>query len=242
MGMITGFIEGLLLYDVAGDLQALPFQDKIEGASFKYATESLFVETFGQDGMKGASEACPFRHDCSIELRSKNLAWSLLQAATNTIARAAQVGVRTQFSQVLTASDITAGTANLEVTWAPAVGSAVVVSDIDGINYAAVYTTGTPNTLEIAGVTAGLKVTVSYVLPPIGANNEIALGSGSKLGEVGLYGRFFGCPDTLIVQINRAIIDANLDLSVETDSASASLMARALRDADGNFATIRRLS
>jgi len=238
MGLITGFIEGLIKYDAAGVSKALPFQDKIEGANFKYMSESLLVETFGQDGMKGASEACPYRHECSIEFNSKNLAWSFLQAATNTIARASTVPSQITYSQVLTADTITAGTSTLTVDWTPVAGTDIIVSDINGIQYDVTLDSGS---LEIEGVTAGLKVTITYTEAPSGSNNEIALGSGAKLGEIGVYGRFNGCPDTLLVQVNRAIIDANLEFAVGTDAASATLVAKALRDPAGNFATIKRL-
>lgn len=241
MGLITGFIEGIIKLTDDGQLKMLPFQDKIEGASFKYVTENIISETFGPDGMKGASESCPYRHECSIEISSKNIAWSLMQAATNTLARDAQVAQQRTYSTVLQAADIALGDATLEVTWTPVVGSTVLVSDIEGTQYAATWTSGTPNTLVIEDVTAGLKVTVSYQEAATGTNNEIALGTGAKLGEIGFYGRFSGCPDTYLVQINRAIIQANLDLSIESDAATASFMAMALRDPDGNFATITRL-
>jgi len=83
--LLTGFIEGIITYN-DGVAKALPFQDKIEGATFKYMGESLEVETFSALGIKGRSQACPFREECSMELMSKDLAWSFLQAATNTIA------------------------------------------------------------------------------------------------------------------------------------------------------------
>jgi hypothetical protein len=247
MGLMTGFIEGIIKLTDDNQLKMLPFQDKIEGASFKYVTENIISETFGPDGMKGASESCPYRHECSIEISSKNIAWSLMQAATNTLARDAEVDTTRTYSTVLQAADITTGTATLDVTWTPVVGTTVVVADIDGNQYDATWTAGSagppvvPNELEIEGVTAGLKVTISYVEAATGTNNEIALGTGPKLGEIGFYGRFSGCPDTYLVQINRAVIQANLDMSVETEAATASFMAMALRDPAGNFATIKRL-
>ena len=247
MGLITGFIEGMIRFTNDGTVRMLPFQDKIEGASFRYITENLMSETFGADGMKGASEACPYRHECSIEIRSKNIAWSLLQAATNTLARDAQVPQTRTYSVVLQDSDITAGDATIGIEGTPLVGSDILVSDIDGNTYETTYTPAVTNpspapaSLEIEGVTAGLKVTISFQEAASGTNNEIALGSGDKLGEVGFYGRFFGCPDTLLVQINRSIISANLDLGIESDAATAAFTAMALRDPAGNFATIQRL-
>lgn len=241
MGLITGFIEGLITFDSEGSLRALPFQDKIEDATLSYTTENLFSETFGADGRKGMSEACPFRHELSVTLSSTNLAWSFLQAATNTLARDAEVPKRWAYSHVIKEAEITGGDATLEVDWTPVVGTDVLVSDIEGNQYDVTFSTGTPNTLVIEGVTAGQSVNISYVRPASGTNNEIALGSGEMLPEIGFYGRFFGCPDTLLVQVNRAIIQSELSMQVNTSPASAALTLMALRDAEGNFATIEKL-
>jgi hypothetical protein len=244
MGLITGFIEGIITYN-DGAAKALPFQDKIEGVTFNYSSESLFVETFGANGLKGTSEACPYRETCSFELRSKNLAWSFFQAATNTLARDAELTTNQTYSVVLSADDITASVATLDVTWTPAAGTDVIVSDVLGIQYPATFSAGSPNTLEIGDVTtpavAGTKVTINYKEAASGTNNEIALGSGSKIGEIGVYGRFFGCPDSYLIQSNRGIIDSNLSFDLETDAATAAMTITCLRDANENFAVIKRL-
>jgi hypothetical protein len=246
MGIISGFIEGIIVYGGGATPKALPFQDKIEGAKFSYTSESLFVETFGPDGMKGASESCPYRHECMVEFRSKNLAWSFLQAATNTLARDATLPTRETYSVVLNAADITSDVATLEVDWTPMPDTDVVVADVNGVQYPASYASGTPNTLEIGDAStpavAGLKVTITYWQAAAGTNNEIAIGTGTKLGEIGIYGRFFGCPDSVALQVNRAQIDASLELDVESDAAAAALTARALRDDNGNFAYLTRIA
>ena len=59
MGIITGFIEGLVKTNVAGQPYLLPFQDKIEGVTFTWESENITVETFSNQGIKGASEAYP---------------------------------------------------------------------------------------------------------------------------------------------------------------------------------------
>ncbi|MEB3323229.1 MAG: hypothetical protein VKI81_10450 [Synechococcaceae cyanobacterium] len=197
--------------------------------------ESLEVETFSSLGIKGRSQACPFREECSIEIMSKDLAWSFLQAATNTIANDATKNKPVTESAVLSTVDITpASTFTLSET--PAAGTTVYVSDLTGTQYS-VTVVGTAVTFD-ADYT-GTKVTFHYEVAPAGTNNEIQLGAGSKLGEIGIYGRFYGCPNTLIVRVNRAIIDPNLELGVESDAATASLVAKALRDPDGNFAVIQ---
>jgi len=234
--LLTGFIEGIITYN-DGVAKALPFQDKIEGATFKYMGESLEVETFSALGIKGRSQACPFREECSMELMSKDLAWSFLQAATNTIANDATQRQPVTFSAVLSTVNATPeSTYTLPST--PAVGTAVYVTDLEGTQYD-VTVTGTGVVFD-ADYT-DTKVTFHYEIAPTGTNNEIQLGAGSKLGEIGLFGRFFGCPDSLLVRINRAIIDPNLEMGVESDPASASLVAKALRDPNGNFAVITRL-
>jgi hypothetical protein len=247
MGIISGYIEGILTFDQSGNAKALPFQDKIEGATFTYNTESLLVETFGGDGMKGASDACPYRHECMIELRTKNLAWSFLQAASGALARDAIEPTKVTYDYVVTTDDITGDTATIDVTWTPQINTDIVVADIDGINYGDItFTSGTPNTLAFGDATtpavAGVKVTISYFEAPTGTNNEIGLGTSERLPEVGLYGRWYGCPDTLAIQVNRAIIDSQLELGVESEAASAALTARALRDTNGNFAIIKRIT
>lgn len=238
MGIITGFLEGIITTDLNGSPKALPFQDKIEGATFRYMSESLDVETFSAQGIKGRSEACPFREECSIELRTKALAWAFLQAASNTLARDAQINERRTVTSILS---VTAGTpikSTLTLASAPLIGTDIFVGDEDGKAYD-VTVSGT--TITFDDDYTGTRVTISYEVAPTGENNEIALGSGTKLGQVGVYGRFFGCPESLLIMVNRAIIDANLEFDVESDAASASLTAKAMRDINGNFAVIRRL-
>lgn len=247
-GLITGFIEGLVSYEQDGSLKALPFQDKIENATFTYTTENLMSETFSAKGMKGASQSCPYREECSMQLSSTNLAWSFLQAATNTLARDAEINSRHTYSHVVATSEVSAGTATIEVDWTPATNTEILVADETGQYYTVTHDDGTsPATLTVdhpdsnTDVTAGQKLTISYVKTASGTNNEIALGSGDKLGEVGLYGRFFGCPNTLLIMIPRAIIQSNLEFAVGDDAANASLTATALRDKNGNFALIQQL-
>lgn len=170
-----------------------------------------------------------------MELMSKDLAWGFLQAATNTIANDAVNRKPVTESAVLSDID-TVSIYTLSAT--PAVGTTVYVSDLNGIQYA-VTVTGT--NVEFDDDYTGTKVTFHYEVAASGTNNEIQLGAGSKLGEIGLYGRFFGCPDSFLIRINRAIIDPNLEMKVDSSPAQASLMAKALRDPNGNFAVITRL-
>lgn len=247
MGLITGFIEGIITYENNSTAEMLPFSDKIESATFNYSTENLMSETFSNQGIKGASTSCPFREECSMELSSSNLAWSFLQAASNTLARDATVTKRKAVSRVVQSSEISSGDATLEINdWTPADSTQILVSDEEGKQYDYTYDdAASPPTLTVmdpsGDIIAGQKLVISYTEAVSGSNNEIALGSGNKLGEIGLYGRFFGCPDTLLIMIPRAIIQSNLEFSVGEDSATAALTATALRDKNGNFAVINRM-
>lgn len=246
--IITGFIEGAIVTNPStGTPVLLPFADKIGSATFRYMSESLKVETFSQQGIKGASAACPFREECSIELGSENLAWSFMQAATNTIAQATDVPVQLSTSAVLTTTTGTGASERSTLVLPGVVVSAlgsVRAANEEGEQFAVTATvTGPDTTITFPGpsVMTGQKVTVFYSVAASGTGNLIKLGSGTKLGEVGVYGRFFGCPDTYIIAIPRGIIDANLELSVGDNPGSASLTVTALRNNAGDFAYIRKI-
>lgn len=240
MGIITGFIEGIVTYDNAGTPEMLPFQDKIEGAKFNYLSETLKVETFSAQGVKGASAACPFREECMWELMSKDIAWSFLQAVTATLDEAATVAYRTSDTVVLSTDD--GNDSTIELGIAPAAGFDVIVSDLNGDQYAADLS-GSTVTLTGAGIIAGTKVTVSYGTTPGASAREINLGAGTtKLTEVGLYGTFYACPDSLLIVSNRVSIEANLNMEVGESPAEAVLKGTALRDSTGSFARILNLN
>jgi len=236
MGIITGFIEGIAVYDSAGNPQLLPFQDKIEGAKFNYASETLKVETFSSGGIKGNSAACPFREECSWELMSKDISWAFLQAVTATLDQASTIAYRTSDTVVLSTNDGTDST--IELGTAPAAGITVLVSDLNGTTYQADLS-GSTVTLTGEGDLTGTKVTVSYGTTPGVSAREIDLGgSANKLTEIGLYGTFFSCPNSLIIVSNRVSIEANLNMEVGEGPAEAILKGTALRDSTGSFARI----
>lgn len=244
--IITGIINGLITYNRDGSPRLLPFQDAIEEATFRYASESLMVETFGADGMKGASAACPYRHECSMEFMTKNLAFSFLQAAMATLARDAEVNEQVTYNYVLQASDITGDVASLDVTWTPVVGTDVTVGDKDGKPYPVTFTSGSPNTLEFGSAdfpaVVGTKISVSYFTAPTGTNNEIAIGSGNQLSTVGVYGVFRGCPESYKITIPKGNLNASLEMSVGSDAASANTVITALRDErTDSFAILKRM-
>lgn len=243
MGIITGFIEGVITADQDGSPIALAFQNSIEEVTFNYTSMNISVDTFGADGTKGMSDSCPHKRECSFEIASKNISWALLQAVCNTLARDAERPLPGAQSFVLTAAQITSDVATVPVTWTPIVGEDILATDSLGTQYPVTFTGGS---LSIGSTTvpavAGTKVTVTFRVAATGSNNEIILGDdGVLLGEVGLYGRFFGCPDTLLIEVPRAIIQSNLTMNVNTDAASVGLTANALRNANGDYAIITKL-
>jgi hypothetical protein len=241
--IVTGFIEGLIKTN-GTEVIILPFADKIGGATLRYSSENLMVETFSQQGIKGASGSCPFRESMSVEFTSENLAWSFLQAATNTLAEDNDQLVSQSISVVLTATSGTpeVSTFVLEDVAVSTVGE-IYAADEDGVQYeVAVAVTGGDSTFTFDEDLSGQKVTIFYQLAATGTNNLIKLGSGRKLGEVGVYGKFFGCPESYQVSIPRGIIQSNLELSVGENPGSAALTLMALRNNQGDYGYIQRLA
>jgi hypothetical protein len=240
--IVTGFIEGLIKTN-GTEVIVLPFADKIGGATFRYASENLMVETFSQQGIKGASGSCPFREECSMELTSENLAWSFLQAATNTLAEDSDQLRSRSISVVLTDTDDGPPEVSeyvLDDVEVSLLGD-VYAADEDGIQYdVEVAVSGGDSTFTFDADLTGKKVTIYYQLAASGTNNLIKFGSGQKLGEVGVYGRFFGCPENYQVVIPRGIIQSNLEMSAGDGPGSAALTVMALRNNVGDYAYLER--
>ena len=238
--IVTGFIEGLVIPTGASPT-VLPFANKIGEATFRYNSSNLMVETFSTQGIKGASASCPFREECSIELTSQNLAWSFVQAATNTLAQNNTLPLPTSISLVL--STFVAGNSTAVLTDVTASTILpVYAADEDGVQYPiTVAVADGDTTFTFTGLHTGKKVTIFYHVAASGTNNLIRLGSGTKLGEIGVYGRFFGCPSNYQVVIPRGIIEANLELSVGENPGTASLTVKALQDNNGDYAYMIRI-
>jgi hypothetical protein len=244
-GIYTGFIEGLIK-QTGGSEIVLPFSDKVGTANFNYSSENVIVETFSSQGIKGASGSCPLREACSIELSSENLAWSFLQAAFNTLAVVGTRVAEQSTSVVLTEVEGTAPnqTSTYTLPFEVSAEVPVVVSDEDGVQYDVTVTVGTGTTsIDFDDDFTNEKVTIFYGLaagtPTI--PDTINLGSGSKLGEIGVYGRFSGCPDNILVAIPRGIIQSNVTMGAGEGAASAAMTITALRDSFGNFAYLKRV-
>lgn len=231
MGLITGFIEGTVTYDLDGTIQLLPFQDTIEEASFSYEGEILYSETFSNRGIKGASAACFHKEAAMFELSTSNINWAFLQASTaqRDEARVAPVPV----TETLV---LDTGTVDLE--FAPATGTAVIVANSEGTQFTSSVT---GQTVTVTGGTDGERVTVSYSRDAGADERSIELGKNEKIRENAIYGRFFGCPDELLIVANRTVITPKLDLGVGDDAATAGMELKCLRDDNGVFASIIRI-
>lgn len=238
MGILTGFIEGVVTYSNDGTPELLPFQDKIEGATFRYQGESIDVETFSAEGIKGLSASCPFRQMAEFELMSKDLAWSFLQAATGYLAKTSTLPVFATESFVVPAPVTPATDSVVTLSNTPLLTEDIYASDINGLQYD-ISVSGDEVTFD--GDQSGNKVTIHYFYAPPVGTAEIALGSSQSIGEIGVYGRFFGCPESLLVVAKRGIIIPNLEMAVESDGAQASLTVKCMRDENGDFARIIRL-
>lgn len=232
MGLITGFIEGTVNFMDGATPKLLPFQDKVEEASFKYSGELLMSETFSAQGIKGASSACPFSEEASFELKTTNISWAFLQASTGQASSTRTAPIPVSFSGVVSTND------TLTLPSAPA-GQPLTVADELGTQYTV---TVSGSTVTFDNGNEGKKVTVSYFTAAADGQRELALGKGERLGEFSVYGRFFGCPDTYLIYAKRVIVKPELDLSVGANPASAGMTLQCLRDDEGAFAYIIPLS
>lgn len=233
MGLITGFIEGTVNYMDGATPKMLPFQDKVEEASFKYSGELLMSETFSAQGIKGASSACPFKEEASFELMTTNISWSFLQASVGQASSTRTAPIPVSFSGVVSDAD------TITLPSAPVTGQPLTVADELGVQYTV---TVSGSTVTFANGNEGKKVTVSYFAAAAAGQRELALGKGERLGEFSVYGRFFGCPDTYLIYAKRVVVRPELDLGVGANPASAGMVLQCLRDDEGAFAYIIPLS
>ena len=239
--LTTGIIEGQFRYDNGGTLELLPFQDAIENATLSYNTTQLLVETFSANGIKGASAACPFSESLTISMGSSNLLWSFLQAALGTRGNDATEPELKSVSPVLSVTTGSPEVSTYDLGEAPLADPArpLLAADAEG-NQLPVTVSGTTVTFE--SDLTGQKITISYFVAASGTNNEIQLGAGDKILETGIYCRFFGCPDTYVVAVPRAVISSNVAFTIGDSPASATFEANALRDPKGNFAYILKVA
>jgi hypothetical protein len=247
IGLLKGFAQGAVWEGQGGSRILLPFQDTVISATMAYTGELAMTETFSDQGILGASQACLQKEAVEFTLESSDLSWSMLLAATlsSSVARTAPVMV----SETFTASDVDDdNTVHLlsavpvvtapELVAAGLPGSGVSVADINGSQ---IVGTLTGSTLTLDDDYTGSAITVHYLRAPLDGEETIYLGSGDRREQVGFYGKFFGCPGSLLVVAPRCAVQPNLSAGVSDGStASLGLSLKALRT-NGYFAEITRL-
>ena len=238
----NGFLEGSVRQN-GGDLDFLPFGDVGE-ATMIYNSENTIIETFSRTGIKGASSSCPLREELSFQVSSESITWNLLQIALNT--RAEDNDQNLERSDTFTLTTVSGTEPNevstLVLPFAVSVAADVVVADVEGVQFdVSTSVDANVTTVTFDDDYTGQVVSVKYSLAPTGENNLIKVGQGAKLGEVGVYGRFKGCPDSLLVVVPRGIIQSELNLSAADGAASAGFTIQALRDSQGNYAYVQKI-
>jgi hypothetical protein len=249
LGLLKGFIQGCV-WSGSGDTRVfLPFQDTVLNAEFTYTGELVMAETFSDQGILGASQACLQKEECGFNLSTNDLSWSILQAATlsTSAARTKPILVTESFTASTVDGDPAVSTytlANTPITTPEAIAEAglpssgVAAANIDGVNLEATVA-GSVVTLD-ADVT-GDRVTVQYLRAPLTGEEVIYLGSGTRREQVGVYGTFFGCPGSLLIVAPKTAVVPNFSLGVSSGStAEITLELKVLRE-NGYFAEITRL-
>lgn len=242
LGIIKGFVQGTVWSGKGNSRLMLPFQDTILEAEFSYTGENVMTETFSDGGVLGASAACLQKEACSVTLATEDISWAMLKAATlsESVTRATPVLVTETLTMTGTTATLSypAVTEATDVTAAGLPTSGVSVADVDGAQLAS---TVTGATLTVTAAEAGDRLTVQYLREPLAGEETIFLGAGNRIQQVGVYGKFFGCPGSLLVVVPRAVISPNLTFGVSSGSvAKATLELQALRT-DGYFAEVTRL-
>ena len=246
LGILKGFVNGTIWSGKGASRIMLPFQDTVISAEFNYSGDLVMTETFSEQGILGASAACLQKEACGFTLSSDDLSWSMLQAATlsDSVNRTEPVMVTEtvvlsqldtnsthtlEYTPVVTAPE-------LEAAGLPSVG--VSVAGIDGEQYTPTIA-GSIVTLD--DDYTGESVTFQYLRAPLTGEETIYLGQGNRRQNVGVYGKFFGCPGSLLIVAPNCAVNPNLSMGVSDGNiASVGLELMALRT-NGYFAEITRL-
>lgn len=251
LGILKGFIQGTIWEGAGNDRIMLPFQDTVVEAEFTYTGELVMTETFSDQGILGASAACLQKESCGFTLSSNDLSWSLLQAAT--LSTAVERDEPVLVTETFTASSVSGEAPNqvstFTLTHVPVTAAADVLAaglptsgisaaNIDGVQIVA---TMAASVVTLDDNYTGEAITVQYLRAPLTGEEVIYLGSGSRRQEVGIYGKFFGCPGSLLIVAPKCAVTPNMSLGVSDGSiATVGLELMALRQ-NGYFAEITRL-
>lgn len=247
IGLLKGFAEGAVFSGVGNTRILLPFQDTVVAAEISYTGELAIAETFSAQGVLGASQACLQKEEVTVTISSSDLSWSMLQAAT--LSEAEERTAPVLVSETFTASEVTTGNTthtlkHTPVTTVEAVTAAglptsgVSVANLDGNQI--VGTLG-GSVLTLDDDYTGDSLTVQYLRAPLTNEEVIYLGSGERRDQVGFYGRFFGCPGSILVVAPRCAVKPALSMGVSSgNTATVGLELQALRT-NGYFLELTRL-
>jgi hypothetical protein len=247
LGILKGFVNGTVWAGEGNSRIMLPFQDTVVAAEMSYTGELVMTETFSEQGILGASGACLQKEAVGFTLSSDDLSWSLLQAAT--LSTAAEREAPVMVTETVTLVDLDDDASTLTTQYTPVVTApelvaaglpsiGVSVAGIDGEQY---VVTVAGSLVTFADDFTGKSVTIQYLRAPITGEEVIYLGAGERRQNVGIYGKFFGCPGSILVVAPFCAVTPNLSLGVSSGSiANVGLELMALRR-NGYFAEITRL-
>lgn len=249
IGLIKGFVQGAVWSGKAGQRVLLPFQDTVLEAAFTYGGELVEAMTFSDQGVLGTSQSCLQSEECGVTMSTEDLSWSFLQAATLSTAQTRTDPVLV--TESFTLSEVDTGNSTFAISDAIDTSSAATLDlyglDTDGISVADIDGNQIPATVSGQTITldadyTGQTVTAQYTRAALSDEEVIYLGSGARRQTVGVYGRFFGCPGTLLIVVPKAAVQPGLEFGVSGGSvASLGLNLKAIRQ-NGYFAEITRLS
>lgn len=248
LGILKGFVQGSVWSGKGNTRVFLPFQDTILEAKFMYSGEIVEAKTFSDAGILGTSNACLQSEEAGFEMSTGDISWSMLQAATLSSAQSRTTPVLV--TETFTASTLVAGDSTVTLSATPVIDNAAAeaiyglpdagfsVADIDGVQIVGTLA-GSVFTLD--GDMTGQNITVQYLRAPLAAEEVIYLGSGERRQEVGVYGKFFGCPGSLLIVAPKCAVVPSLDFGVSGgNTATAGLKLQCIRS-NGYFAEITRL-
>ena len=247
LGILKGFVQGSVWSGEGNSRILLPFQDTVISAEFSYSGELVETNTFSDQGILGASAACLQKEMCGFTLSSDDISWSLLQAAT--LSTAATRSKPVMVTETIVASELDTGNTTFTLEHTPVVAPADLeeaklpdvgfsVANIDGKQ---IVPTASGSVLTLDADYTGETITVQYLRAPLTDEEVIYLGQGARRQEVGVYGKFFGCPGSLLIVAPKCAVSPNMSLGVSDGSvASVGLELKVLRQ-NGYFAEITRL-
>lgn len=239
MSILTGFVEGIVRYTSDNSLQAIPFQSSIGSATLTYSGTTEVVKTFNSSGIKVASGACLTEIEATIEFTTSIASLGVLQAATGTLIET--LGSNPTDEWVYSDSAALPSNGEINLSFQAVAGSAICTLE-DGTKLTGTLDTPrTKFTVTTPTGNVGKRVTVSYKIAATQGQKVLRLGSGDRLPAVGLYGRFFGCEQTYLAQMNRVILAPNLSLGVGDGAAEISFTGTILADANDTLITLVKL-